>query len=66
MKYAEALRVAEQAVQAGHARLVPDPDSGESGDHRARPNGWRYAEAVRAEVDRAASSPVGCSPTTTC
>ena len=37
-------------MAAGHARLVPAPDSGESGDHRGATERVAYAEAARAEV----------------
>ena len=58
MKYAEALTVADLAVQAVHARLVPDPlhQTGDQNrpDRSDRSDGVErvaFAEAVRAEVD---------------
>ena len=60
MKYAEALTVADLAVQAVHARLVPDgPDQNRPDQPNQngpdRTDGTErvaFAEAVRAEVDR--------------
>ena len=62
MNYDEALEIANQAVEAVHARLVPaglaDDPSG-SGERVA------FATAVRREVERRKRA-ASCSPTTTC
>ena len=50
MTYPEAVEIAQRAVAAGHARLVPTADNGESGDHAGAAERVAYAEAVRAEV----------------
>jgi exodeoxyribonuclease V beta subunit len=50
MAYPEAVAIAQQAVAAGHAQLVPSADNGESGDHRGATERVAYAEAARAEV----------------
>jgi exodeoxyribonuclease V beta subunit len=50
MSYPEAVQIAQQAVAAGHARLVPTADNAESGDHSTAAERVAYAEAARAEV----------------
>jgi exodeoxyribonuclease V beta subunit len=45
--YSDALRLADQAVSAGHAVLAPDADPGSDAAERVA-----YAAAVRAEVER--------------
>jgi exodeoxyribonuclease V beta subunit len=50
MTYAEALQIARQAVAAGHARLVPEIGTGESGDQAGAAERVAYAAAARVEV----------------
>ena len=50
MTYAEALQIAQQAVAAGHARLVPETGTGESGNQAGAAERVAYAAAARAEV----------------
>ena len=50
MTYPEAVDIAQQAVAAGHARLVPTADNGESGNHSGAVERVAYAEAARMEV----------------
>ena len=50
MTYPEAVEIAQRAVAAGHARLVPAADNGESGDHAGAVEQVAYAEAAQAEV----------------
>ena len=50
MAYPEAIEIAQRAVAAGHVRLVPTADNGESGDHAGAVERVAYAEAARAEV----------------
>ncbi|HSU35730.1 MAG TPA: UvrD-helicase domain-containing protein [Propionibacteriaceae bacterium] len=52
MTYAEALAVADLAVQAVHARLVPDGLDQTAPDRTDGTERVAFAEAVRAEVDR--------------
>ena len=50
MDHPEAVGIAQGAVAAAHCRLVPGPDTGESGDRDLATERVAYAEAARAEV----------------
>ena len=64
MSYPEAVDIAQQAVSAGHARLVPAGSGDDDPSGAAeRVELCRRGAGARS---RPGPAPVGCSPTTTC